>query len=119
MLCSLNQASGNVYHIRADESTDLSTGLCLILSEVATNSSGFLHSNATLVILPGTHYLSTANLTLSNMENVIMKSEKSTAQIECVNSSYIYFSQSQFLHIAHLEFIGCGGYQVKYLNSQL
>ena len=42
-----------------------------------------------------------------------MKSENSTAQIECLNSSYIHFSQSQFVHIANLEFIGCGGNQVR------
>ena len=42
-----------------------------------------------------------------------MKSEKSTAQIKCTSNSHIRFSQSQYIHITSLEFIGCGGNQVK------
>ena len=42
-----------------------------------------------------------------------MKSENSTAQIKCTSNSHIRFSQSQYIHITSLEFIGCGGNQVK------
>ena len=38
-----------------------------------------------------------------------MKSENSTAQIKCTNDSCMHFSQSQYIHITNLEFIGCGG----------
>ena len=42
-----------------------------------------------------------------------MKSENSTAQIKCTNDSNVHFSQSQYIHITNLEFIGCGGNQVE------
>ena len=42
-----------------------------------------------------------------------MKSEKSTASIKCANNSHMYFSQSQHIYINNLEFIGCGGNQVR------
>jgi hypothetical protein len=41
-----------------------------------------------------------------------MKSESSTAQINCTVDSSMHFSQSQSIHITNLEFIGCGGNQV-------
>ena len=113
IFCSLNQAASEVYYITIT-STDLCTVQpCRTLSQFAANSSHYLHSNTTLVFLPGTHFLSTVNLTLSNVDNFVMKSEKSTAQIKCTSNSHIRFSQSQYIHITSLEFIGCGGNQVK------
>ena len=46
-----------------------------------------------------------------------MKSENSTAQIKCTNYSRIHISQSQYIHITDLEFIGCGGNQVKQVEE--
>ena len=46
-----------------------------------------------------------------------MKSENSTAQIKCMNDSHIYFIQSQCIHITNLEFIGCGGNQVRQVEQ--
>ena len=46
-----------------------------------------------------------------------MKSENSTAQIKCTNYSHIDFSQSQYILITNLEFVGCGGNQVKYIEG--
>ena len=43
--------------------------------------------------------------------------KNSTAQIKCTSNSHIYFSQSQYIHIANLEFIGCGGNQVKQVEK--
>ena len=90
---------------------------CLTLSQFAANSSHYLHSNTTLIFLPGTHYLSIANLTLSNVDKFVIKSENSTAQIKCTKFSHIHFSQSQYIHITDLEFIGCGGNQVKHVEE--
>ena len=115
VLCSLNQAASEVYYI-ITTSTDLCTVQpCLTLSQFAANSSHYLHSNTTLVFFPGTHYLSTVNLTLSNVENFIMKSENSIAQIKCTSYSHIHFSHSKYIQITNLEFIGCGGNHVKHL----
>ena len=119
VLCSLNQAtSQTVYHITANL-TDLCTVQpCLTLSQFAANTSQYLHSNTTLVFLPGTHYLSKVNLTLSNVVNVAMKAENSLPQINCTtNESYINFSDLQCMHISNLEFIGCGGNLVKHVEK--
>ena len=116
VLCSLNQASSDVYYITTN-STDACTGSCLTVSQFAANSGHYLHSNTTLVFLPGTHYLDTVNLTLSNVDNFVMKSKNSTAQIKCKNFSHIDFSHSQYIHITDLEFIGCEGNQVKHVQE--
>ena len=118
ILCSLNQAASEVYYIV----TGTSTGLCIVqpcltLSQFAADLSHYLHSNTTLIFLPGTHYLSTVNLTLSNVDNFVMKSENSTAQIKCTRDLHIHFSESQCIHISNLEFIGCGGNQVKHVQQ--
>ena len=47
------------------------------------------------------------------MDNFVLKSEKSTAQIKCTSDSSMHFNQSQNIHITNLEFIGCGGNQVR------
>ena len=46
-----------------------------------------------------------------------MKSENSTAQIKCASDSAMHFYQSQSIHIANLEFIGCGGNQVRHVEE--
>ena len=117
VLCSLNQAASEVYYITANSAAPCTVQPCLTLSQFAANSSHSLHSNTTLVFLPGTHHLSNVNLTLSNVDNFVMKSENSTAQIKCISNSTMHFYQSQSIHIANLEFIGCGGNQVRYVEE--
>ena len=51
------------------------------------------------------------------MDNFVMKCETSTAQIRCTNSSSIHFSQSQYIHITNLEFIGCVGNQMSHVEE--
>ena len=46
-----------------------------------------------------------------------MKSENSTAQIKCTSDSSMHFYQSQGIRITNLEFIGCGGNQVRYVKE--
>ena len=46
-----------------------------------------------------------------------MKSENSTAQIKCASDSAMHFYQSQSIHITNLEFIGCGGNQVRHVEE--
>ena len=117
ILCSVNQAAGEVYYITTN-STDLCTiQPCLTLSQFAANSSYYHHSNTMLVFLPGTHYLIKVNLTLSSVDNFAMKSENSTAQIKCTSYSHFHFSESQCIYITNLELIGCGGNLVKDVES--
>ena len=46
-----------------------------------------------------------------------MKSENSTVQIKCISDSTMYFYQSQGIRITNLEFIGCGGNQVRHVEE--
>ena len=122
ILCSLSHARNEkIYYITTSSpTTDLCTHQsCLILSQFAANSSHFLHSNTTLVFLPGTHYLTKLNLTLSYLDSFAMKSENSTARIKCTNDSHIYFDHTQYVHITNLEFVGCGGNQGKLVETLL
>ena len=109
-LCSLNRAASDVYHIATDLNDDLCIASCLTLSQFATNSSYHLHSNTTLIFLPGTHYL-TVNLKLSHMYKFSMNIENplTTARIECTSASHILLSSIQHVHINNLQFFGCEG----------
>ena len=91
ILCSLNQAASEVYHMSADLCT--APLPCLSLTQFAANSSGYLHSNTTLVFLPGTHYL-TVRLTVSNVHYFSMHPENTAAKIMCRNSSAFSFTHS-------------------------
>ena len=117
ILCFLNQAASEVYYITANSAAPCTVQPCLTLPQFAANSSHSLHSNTTLVFLPGTHHLSNVNLTLSNVDNFVMKSENSTAQIKCTGDSSMHFYQSQSIHITNLEFIGCEGNQVRHVEE--
>ena len=122
ILCSLrlNQAASEVYYITTNSTDHCNVQLpCLTLSQFAINSSHYLHSNTTLVFLPGAHHLSEVNLTVSNVEEFVMKSESLTVKIKCTSDSSMYFSQSHSIHITNLEFIGCGGNQVKNIEEFL
>ena len=117
ILCSLTLATGEkVYYIMPD-ATESYNGSHLVLSQFAANSSNYLHSNTTLVFFPGTHYLTTVNLSLSNVNSFVMKSKNSTAQIKCTSSSHVHFNHSQYIRITNLEFIGCGGNQIVFIEE--
>ena len=113
-LCSLNQAASEIYYITTNSSDHRCIlQSCLNLSQFAANSSHYLHSgNTTLVFLLGIHYLTKVNLTLSNVENIVMKSESSIIQIECTSYSHMQLSDAQCIYIANLEFVGCGGNEI-------
>ena len=110
ILFSNNQAASVVYHITAS-SADFCDVPCLTLSQVITDAEidhYYLRSDITMVFLPGTHYLS-VNFSLSYLYNLIMKSHSTVVQIVCVGHSHMTFARFQHIHIANLEFIGCGG----------
>ena len=51
------------------------------------------------------------------MDKFSMNSEISTAQIVCRNYAHIFLNCSQCIHITNMEFIGCGGNQVKNIEE--
>ena len=113
-LCSLNRATSEVYHIVTTPNDDFCPRSCLTLSQFAKNPSYHLHTNITLIFLPGTHYLS-VNLTLIHLYNLSMdvESQLTTVQIECTSASRIQLSSIQCVYINSLEFVGCEGNQIE------
>ena len=107
LFCCINKAASGIYWITTNSSSLQTTHLTL--SQFAAYSDDFLHLNTTLVFLPGTHYL-TGSLTISNLVNFSMTSQSTTAHLVCTKySDNIHFSHSQYIHMANLKFIGCGG----------
>ena len=106
----LNFVTAKVLYITPSTS-DLCTTQCLTISELAANTSSYISSNTTLVFTAGTHYL-TADLTVSDVNNVSFASNGSHTTIVCMNHSYINFTHSQFIHISNMDFFGYGGINV-------
>ena len=109
---SVNAAASEVYYITTTPRHPSCPGQCLTLSQFVANTSHLLDLNITLLFLPGTHYLNSTVLNISNLDYFAMQSENSTAHIVCEDYSSIYFSHSHYIEITNLEFIGCGDNQV-------
>ena len=110
LITSLNSATAKVLYITPSTS-DLCTTRCLTISELAANTSNYISSNTTLVFTAGTHHL-TADLTVSDVNNVSITLNGSHAAIVCMNHSYINVIHSQFIHISNMDFFGYGGINV-------
>ena len=110
LITFLNSATTKVLYITPSTS-DLCTTQCLTISELAANTSNYISSNTTLVFTAGTHHL-TADLTVSDVNNVSITSNDSYTAIVCMNHSYINLNHSQFIHISNMDFFGYGGINV-------
>ena len=110
LISFLNLATAKVLYITPSTS-DLCTTQCLTISELAANTSSYISSNTTLVFTTGTHHL-TADLTVSDVNNVSFTSNGSHAAIVCMHRSYINLIHSQFIHISNIDFFGYGGINV-------
>ena len=106
----LNLATAKVLYITPSTS-DLCTTQCLTISELAANTSSYISSNTTLVFTAGTHHL-TADLTVSDVNNVSITSNGSYTAITCMHRSYINLNHSQFINISNMDFFGYGGINV-------
>ena len=116
VVCFLNhQAPSEVtyYTIAADHDLCTVPQLCLSLSRFAANSNIYLHSNTTLVFLPGTHNL-TVSLTVSGVHYFSMRSETSGVQMVCMNTLF-QLTNSQHIYITGIEFVGCASNQVEHV----
>ena len=72
----------------------------------------YLHSDITMVFLPGTHYLN-VSFSLSYLHSLTMKSKSTAAQIVCMGRSHMTFRRFQNVQIANLEFTGCAGNHIE------
>ena len=111
----LTLAIAKVLYITPSTS-DLCNTQCLTISELAANTSSYISSNTTLVFTAGTHYL-TADLTVSDVNNVFITSNGSYSAIVCMNHSYINLYDSQFIHISNMDFFGYGGINVSNVDE--
>lgn len=114
-LYSLNLVASEMYYIAANSSDCFAAVTCQTLHQIALNTA---NSNTTLVFLPGRRLLA-VNLTFSNLDyfSVISWSLIEAAQIECTPATHIFFNHSQYIHITNIDFIGCGGNQVKNVDQ--
>ena len=97
-------ASSEIYHISSTlESCPVDGEPCVTLSQFAANSSQYLQSNTTLVLLEGSHTLDT-QLTV---EGIIAFSIYSGQNVICVHESVIYLRNISNVHLHSMIFIGC------------
>ena len=99
-----NSTSYEIYHISPTlEPCSVRREPCVTLSQFAANSSQYLQSNTTLVLLEGNHTLDT-QLTV---EGIIAFSIYSGQNVTCVNESVIYLRNISDVHLHSMIFIGC------------
>ena len=115
VICFLNhQAASEVtYTIAADHDLCTVSRLCLSLSQFAVNPNSYLHSNTTLVFLPGIHNL-TIGLTVSSVQYFSMLAETSGVQMVCMGTLF-HFTHSQRIDIIGIEFVGCASNQIEHV----
>ena len=104
--CCTHSASSEIYHISptlVNESCPARREPCVTLSQFAANSSQYLQSNTTLVLLEEDHTLNT-QLTV---EGIVAFSIYSGQNVTCVNESVIYLRNISNVHLHNMIFIGC------------
>ena len=116
LITFLNLATAKVLYITPSTS-DLCTTQCLTISELAANTSSYISSNTTLVFTAGTHHL-TANLTVSDVNNVSITSNGSYAKIVCMKLSFINLIHCQFIHVSNMNFFPTGYGGIHVLNVE-
>ena len=85
-----------------------SSGSCLNISMLVTDTATYVTSNTTLIFPEGNHYLK-SDLTISNTEYLHMSSESSTgmASIICTENAKLNFYNTTELQINGLMFVDC------------
>ena len=100
-----------LFYITPSSSVPCPANPCMTLSQFAQNSSSWLSSNVSLIILSGTHTLNT-NLSISNIKNCFMLTNSTSDSthyiISCQYQVSFNFEKMTELWIKGLMFIGCG-----------
>ena len=121
VLLTLSVSSDCWQYLIIPSSTDpCLTPPCLTLSQLASNTSSYLHSNTTLGFLSGNHTLD-SDLTLKYMTLLQLLNTEHTRKVHiiCEQSSRfdMYFINSVYMN--GLEFIGCGGNSIELVGNLL
>lgn len=115
LVCSTTDCQ--VYnYIKPSSSDSCSAQPCLTLSQLAVETSSYLHSETVLIFQRGKHSL---NATLS-IGNIVMLQFQTSVLPQRVKIMCEYFSRFDLYNITtvrirSLEFIGCGGNNIKFV----
>ena len=97
-------ASSVTYHISPTlESCPVDRKPCVTLFQFAANSSQYLQSNTTLVLLEGNHTLDTQ----FTVEGIVAFSIHSGQNVTCVNECMIYLHNISYVQLHSMTFRGC------------
>ena len=114
LICS-KLATGEVHFITPSLNESCFTATdraCHTLSQFVADAANCVNSNTTLIYLPGKHFLR-SKISLSTLSTFSMLSESSTATVTCERSANFHFHSISRLYIENLEFIGCGGNELR------
>ena len=108
--------NSKLVYIKPSSNTICNVKLCLTLSQLDGQISHPI-SNATLILLPGTHNLffnfSVANLT----ELLVYPNSSSELMIVCQKNASFEFKNISYFLIKRLKFIGCGRNKIQMVHE--
>ena len=104
----VHKAACQFYYVLPSEEHDCPGAgeICGTLSLLAANSSEYFTESSVIVFAPGKHKLNTT-LTLSNINNVTIMSNVTSATIECTEGGHLSLRSIESVVISGLDFSGC------------
>ena len=113
----LLSADCHVHHIISSESELCPADFCLTLSEFASNTSGYLYVNTTLIFQSGHHILGLAFKISSIQSLQLMKlALVQTPTIQCEHSAGFSFFRIGAVYIKEIKFVNCS-INVKFVQT--
>ena len=108
--------NGEKIFIVPSQDSPCTQDVCITLSQLTANSSGYFSNDTqvSILFLPGNHSLDT-NISFNGFENISMiaysqDNESQSVYVECQNQSGGFnVSETNFVLIQNLYFSGCGG----------
>ena len=110
----------HVYYIISSENELCQVDFCLTLSEFASNTSGYLYVNTTLIFQPGYHILDSKFIVSTIQSLQLMKlALVQTPTIQCEPSATFSFIEIGVVHIKELKFVNCSSNLVRLVQTFL
>ena len=107
--------NSRVVYIKPSSNTTCNVKLCLTLSQLDGQLSHPI-SNATLILLPGSHSLF-FNLSIANLTELSMHPNSSSELIVCQQNASFEFKNISNLFIRGLKFAGCGRNKIQMVHK--
>ena len=114
----LLSADCHVHQIISSESELCQVDFCLTLSEFASNTSGYLYVNTTLIFQPGHHSLDLA-FKISSIQSLqlIKLALVQIPTIQCEHSTGFFFFRIGAVYIKGIKFVNCSINVVKFVQT--